>query len=72
MVMMAGTSPSAPYNALRPVRCRHRVDGSFCNEPGQNIDWEKAQTVDWRCKRCKGPNVVYIPEVARVDSAGPI
>jgi hypothetical protein len=74
MVMTAETSPSSPYDVLRPVRCRRTVDGKLCNAKGTNIDWSKPQVVDWRCQRCNTQNVVYIPEGGNgADSAtGPL
>lgn len=72
MVMMAETHPSAPYDQLRPVRCRRTQDGHTCNAKGDNIDWSKPQLIDWRCKKCGAQNVVYIPEVASDAVAGPL
>jgi hypothetical protein len=80
MVMMAETHPNAPYDCLRPVRCRRVTDGRVCNAKGDNIDWSKPGIHDWRCDgrgstpgtRCGAYNVVVIVEASSAQSVGPL
>lgn len=75
MVMMAETNANAPYDVLRPLRCRRSLgSGRYCNaKTDTNIDWSKPGLYDWKCKSCNSNNVVYIPEATSADeSTGPL
>lgn len=58
--MMATTHPEAPYDVLRPLRCRAKRDGKFCGKIEQNINWHVPNIYDWRCKACHANNVVCV------------
>lgn len=60
---METTSPEAPYDVFRAVRCMGSSlsDPRFdCNQRHGDIDWNSPQTTKWRCKKCKTSNVVRI------------
>jgi hypothetical protein len=68
----AETHMHAPYDLLRPVRCRRVVDGRACNARNDGIDWSRPQFKEWRCGKCGAFNVLMIVEATRGDSAGPL
>lgn len=61
---MAVTNAFAPYDALRPMRCRNEIDGRKCTGRGGDIDWAAPDTHAFRCPKCKAFNLVHVVEAA--------
>lgn len=60
------TSPMAPYDVFRPIRCLGMVDGRPCGRRGDtDIDWNVPGTHSLKCQRCKTQNLVRIVEAGR-------
>ena len=64
-VDVATTHPHAPYDALRPMRCRFEMDGTKCTGRGGDIDWSRPDVHGFKCPKCKALNVVLIVEAVR-------
>lgn len=56
------TSAYAPYDVLRPMRCKYEFQGTLCNGRGGDIDWSRPGTHGFKCQKCKTMNVVHVVE----------
>lgn len=62
---VATTHPSAPYDVLRPMRCRYEFQGNVCTGRSSDIDWSTPNVHGFKCPKCKTQNVILIIEAAR-------
>ncbi len=60
--MVDGTSPGAPYDLLRPIRCRNEIGGRHCTGRSGDINWNQPQTKQFKCPKCGTLNLVHIVE----------
>ena len=68
--MQTTTSPNAPYDALRPLRCRAETDGRKCNGRSNDINWAVPDVHGFRCRKCGAYNVVLIIEASEGTDVG--
>jgi hypothetical protein len=59
---VAPTDPHAPYDTLRPMRCRYEFQGQGCHGRGGDVDWSRPGTHSFRCPKCRSFNVVHVTE----------
>ena len=65
-IEVATTHPHAPYDALRPMRCRNEFEGGVkCTGRGGDIDWSRPDVHGFKCPKCKAYNVVAVVEAVR-------
>lgn len=65
-VMIDPTDANAPYDTLRPMRCRYEFQpGVMCTGRASDIDWNRPGTHCFRCPKCKTMNVVHVVEAGR-------
>lgn len=64
---MTATHPSAPYDCLRPMRCRYEFQGRACNGRGGDINWNAPGTNGFKCPKCGAFNVVHVVAVAHAE-----
>lgn len=62
---VAITHPNAPYDLLRPMRCRNELlPGVFCTGRSSDINWAQPDLHGFKCPKCKTQNVILILEAA--------
>lgn len=62
--MIGTTAATAPYDALRAMRCRFEFEGRTCSGRGGDINWNVPGTHGFRCQKCRSFNVVHVVAVA--------
>ena len=69
--MVASTHAlDAPYDQLRPMRCRQTRDGRVCNKALGDIDWSVAGAHARTCPRCGTQNLVVVSPTVCVVPEG--